>query len=83
MHGYFWIVLGAAGLTVLRFLGRGRAVRALLPSSVAGLAGLLATHLTPSLSVLLGINGFTVCVALLLGLPGVIGMLLLRAACLL
>lgn len=83
MQSYLWIVLGAAALTVFRFLGRGQAARALLPSSAAGLAGLFAVHLTPAMSALLGINAFTVCVALLLGLPGVIGMLMLRALCLL
>ena len=79
MEPYLWIVLGAAALVIVRSLGRINALHTMIPSAAAGITGLL----TPAgAAAMLGLNGFTVCVALLLGLPGVIGMLLLRVICL-
>lgn len=82
MEPYLWIVLGAAALVIVRSLGRINALHTMIPSAAVGITGLLAAHFTPvGAAAMLGLNGFTVCVALLLGLPGVIGMLLLRVIC--
>ena len=83
MEPYLWIVLGAAALVIVRSLGRINALHTMISSAAVGITGLLAAHFTPvGAAAMLGLNGFTVCVALLLGLPGVIGMLLLRVICL-
>ncbi len=83
MEPYLWIILGAAALVIVRSLRKVGALHTLIPSGLSGVVGLLAAHFAPiGSAAMLGINGFTVCVALLLGMPGVIGMLLLRVVCL-
>ena len=64
----------ATGAVLLFSLLRAKAVRSLLLSAVGGLAGLYAVSSAAALAV----NAFTVCVAAVLGLPGVVSLLLLR-----
>ena len=72
-----WLML-ATGVVLLLSLLRARAVRSLLLSSAGGLAGLYAVSAFASHAAALAVNAFTVCVAAVLGLPGVVSLLLLR-----
>ncbi|MEG1773798.1 MAG: pro-sigmaK processing inhibitor BofA family protein, partial [Oscillospiraceae bacterium] len=76
---YVLVVAAAAVLVLLRALSRVGALRSMIPGAAGGLLGLTAVQLAalfgPSL---LAANPFTLCIAMLLGIPGVVGMLLLR-----
>lgn len=79
MAPYIVVVVVAAAVVLFVSLWRVRALGALLPSAISGLLGLAAVHLSSLWGpALLALNPFTVCVAAFLGIPGVVGMLVLR-----
>ena len=79
MVSYVVIVLLAAALVLVPALARKDALSALPTSAAGGLVGLCAVQLSGLAGPpLLALNPFTVGVAALLGLPGVVSMLMLR-----
>jgi len=73
-----WLMI-ATGAVLLLALMRAHAVRSLLLSAIGGIASLYAVStVSASGAALLACNAFTVCFAAVLGIPGVIGLLLLR-----
>lgn len=82
MTTYIIVVLCCAVVVMLRTLGRADAMQTLLPSAFGGMLGLLTVHLSSLWgATLLALNAFTVAVALFLGIPGVVGLLLMRLVC--
>ncbi len=82
MTTYIIVVLCCAVIVMLRTLGRADALQTLLPSAFGGMLGLLTVHFSSLWGAsLLALNAFTVAVALFLGLPGVVGLLLMRLVC--
>lgn len=82
MTTYIVVVLCCAIIVMLRTLGRARAMQTFLPSAFGGMLGLLTVHLSSLWgTALLALNAFTVAVALFLGIPGVVGLLLMRLIC--
>lgn len=83
MTPYIIVVLCCAVFVLLRTLGRTRALNTLLPSAVSGVLGLLTVHISSLWgTALLNLNAFTIFVAAFLGIPGVVGLLMLRLVCL-
>jgi hypothetical protein len=76
---YIVAVVLAAALVLLPFLAGARSFGALVVSAVSGVAVLCAVSLfSAGGSSLLRVNLFTTALSALLGIPGVIGLLLLR-----
>jgi len=74
------IVFGAAALVLLLALWRARAAGAALLSAAGGAAALWAVRLiSVKGAAMLAMNAFTLAVSAILGVPGVAGLLLLRA----
>lgn len=82
MTTYIIVVLCCAVLVLLRTLGRARALNTLLPSAFGGVAGLITVHLSSFFGMsLISLNVFTLSIAVFLGIPGVVGLLLMRLVC--
>ena len=77
---YFPVVmLTAAAIVLIPALFRSGAAGSFIASAVSGLVGLWSVNLLSAGGLtLVATNIFTVCTALLLGVPGVISMLILR-----
>ena len=77
---YFPIVmLTAAAIVLIPAFFKNGAAGSFMASAVSGLVGLLSVNLLSAGGIsLIAANIFTVCTALLLGIPGVISMLILR-----
>lgn len=79
MKPYILVVVAAAILALLLTTIQKRALWGSLTSAVLGLTSLAFLQVMGFLgSVVLSLNGFTFAVALFLGVPGVIGLLVLR-----
>jgi len=73
------LLSAAIALVLLLTLAKARAAGSLLASAAGGVAGLWAVSLiSVKGAALIACNAFTLAVSALLGIPGVVGLLLLR-----
>ena len=82
MTPYILVVLCCAIFALLRTIHRAGAEKAVLPSALTGVLALTALNHAPFLGgALLTMNLFNISVCAFFGIPGLIGLLLLRMIC--